>query len=166
MSMRAPNAAHFATFLFLFANNFPFKYHKRDTKSRLMYLDEPELKPKNRKNKTCTHTTATRQWDLWQTEQNPKHTHTYMNARANPGLQCWKKHNINTNLQSCNNFLKFLFLLWPFFVSIQRISVQFRGRLLFHFSSSSSAAVVSACFVKISPYLWLTWLGFHFLNSI
>lgn len=78
---------------FLFADNFPFKYHKRDTKSRIMYLDQLD------KNTTRHHQMPTRSGEPEQSQNN--------NEKKKSMAQANVKHNINTNLQSCNNFLQF-----------------------------------------------------------
>lgn len=74
---------------FLFADNFPFKYHKRDTKS-----------PNN----------VFR--SAWQKKETPSHRRTKAIIEKQNRLVAENenaKHNINTNLQSCNNFLAFFF---------------------------------------------------------
>lgn len=83
----------FSVCFFLFADNFPFKYHKRDTKSRIMYLDQLD------KSITRHHKIRT----AWKTKAITKQ------EEENPSVAAKAKHNINTNLQSCNNFPKFFF---------------------------------------------------------
>lgn len=138
-------------FSFLFVNNFPFKYHKRDTKSRIMYLDQLD----KREEKSITYTTRHHQ----------KPMRSGANDQGKSMAQANVKHNINTNLQS---------LVIIFYRILVVVVVTLRSCFVSHclfseFPSFWWVLVFFLCvfFVKISPALsWETKLRFHFLNSI